>query len=686
MNGRVPWHLDREVKKNGRHPTAFTDDPPGSVAVLDVPEVAPPPAAPEPRPERAPFADRPRRPLKPRWVEHPGDAVAAGRYLANTAAHETFIRGPGHARTVARHAWNGWWRAARNLYHWWMLTELEPVRISAARSGRRQEHGDLYKQRDKGRRRRFAAVAAYTLGVFTTEAVFTVMFVRGLVAFTADVRSFTFNVAALAVFTAGACGLAAIVSTFAVFGRHASTNGRTDEQVARERRQGRFTPDRVVRGFDLGGLKNVTTVGGPRQAGRGRFAHWTITVHLAEGDATRQALAKHDNIASALGVHRDLLFLDRPAAGIEGELEVTVLRNDPMTGPPPKHPLVSAHRPTHNAWTDGLPLGLDVRGRPVDIPILWRNVGIGGRTRVGKTFTILGLSLSASADKGWGVNTMEFKGDDFYGPLRAAGGTHLTFMPGDKAGVRAAIAALEQLEADVGERNRAVGRLSTADNPQGKLTEELARTDARFAPQIWVVDEIQNAIDVDSAFLKVLTGLARTAPSQAVSLVIGMQRAARETLEELRSHLSIRIGLSMEETDDSRMLLGSSHETGRVDASAIPGDQPGVGWLVGHGQPTKVRMYGVDRQVEAYLQRLGRVLPAPPVDAGVVGRLAGLFEAGEWALACSVLAERAGLSTRKLAADLRAAGVEPRIDRTGNVTGNRETLYVHLDQLGGHGS
>lgn len=434
---------------------------------------------------------------------------------------------------------------------------------------------------------------------------------------------------------------------------------------------GPVTRDQIGTAFHDAGIPGVTTVGAP-QYDRGRVI---LHVVLPPGTESREAISARNKVASALGKNRQCVSITQRPGAPENHVVVTVADRPIMDRARPSSPLTKAS--AWNVWAQGLPLGEDENGDPVTLPLTadgeltgW-NALVFGIMRRGKSFSIMNLLVPYTLDPQADTVILEFKGDSPYEPLRH---TSVKFVTSARVGIEAAtrqgVDALEWLKQMVQQRQWALAAMSVDDNPKGKLTERLARTDPRFRLMIVVVDEFLNAAEASDEFTPLLDWLLRNGPSVGVTIVLGTQRATQKVMDGLRSYLPVRYCLPVVERSDSSMVLGSEHIQGVVDASAL-GDRTGIGYLQGSGHTRLVQTYSVDRRL---LEELGgRAAPVTATDTGgdlpvslaktqvpLPVRVAGLFRPKDdgW-VSSAELATRLGdgWDTRRIGKELRAVGV-----------------------------
>jgi hypothetical protein len=674
------------------------------------------PPAPPPKP-RVPLRDRERLPLaRPVMKDPKGELKWAAGHVGNRVAHHG-LRLDQHTATFARAAGRGARRAVTDIRAYVRMPATLDALAKLVEAGRDEKHADLarrYEERRKARRARAQAVGGPVAGAV---AVGWLALAGWLTSGDPAPDPGTFlcdlPVAALPF-------LAVAVVACAVHGRQRGSDKPGTVRLAKADHRpvqlapARPTADMVYAAFDASGIKGIVCELAPHRVGAG----WEAVVRIPVGNDTFKTAAKaHDRIAGNLGIGAECLVLapiPTAARGSEKHVRIWWTRTDPFRGDPIPHPLLDPRRIPADLWNDGLPIGTDPRGSEIRIAMVDTPfVGIVGRPGSGKSFAFLDVITGIAADPLWDLDCWSFKPSDDFSPakplVKAGGGVYRCGT--DDATFEAFYRYLCQRRAEYTERNKALGRLPIERRFRMKVERDVAADPdlvPSMRPRAVLVDEILTALGSKKWGTKILgelEELARTIRSQNGVFFFGSQFADSGVFEDLQKLLGARICLSVARWQDSKGALGGDHDPDTADASKIPLAAKGVAIVagamddpvIGERPTVKGRFYGNDlRWVNDHIDRClagpragqapaVQLAKADPVVDAFVGRLRAALN-GDEALTCTALGERLELgagavAAKRLAEQARAAGIEPRKDTTGGVTGRREALYVHREQL-----
>lgn len=422
---------------------------------------------------------------------------------------------------------------------------------------------------------------------------------------------------------------------------------------------------------------------------------WAVVLDLAYGKTADKAIELRDPIASGLDVDERQVFLSRVrgAAGSARRLHLWVCEVDPLSIPAGRSPLIDLG--FVNFWKPW-PLGLNERGEAVEICTLWAALLVGAIPRRAKTFTLRLFALAAALDPHVKLMVFDQKGSPDWTPFEHVADR---LFYGDRADPETGVHPLAALRdtvndllAEVDRRNRLLRTLPKEICPEGKLTEELARTAGLGLELIvLVIDEVQRGFgskEFKDELDQGLTDLVKVGPSVGVITKGATQKPdAKSTPTGFRDQFGIRVGLYMSNRDASEAILGAGAGSEGMRADRLPPDAIGSGILRGTGDAAvnggTVRFYLADsvdaekiclrgralREQAGTLSGMakGMTVSATPPQYSVARDLAVVFGSAEKLhsdVLCSRLADRwpdryVGWTPIQMAAALKPHEVRP---------------------------
>lgn len=339
-----------------------------------------------------------------------------------------------------------------------------------------------------------------------------------------------------------------------------------------------------------------------------------LVVDLPPGMAVSRLLKRHEEFAQALG---------RPA-------ECVVIEPQPRVSPGRFEMFVAAKRLDEKgspAWVwrdgrarsffDGVPVGVDARGRDVVVPLFEANGLIAGATGMGKSYSARLLLMGAALDPNVTILVHNLKGGPDY---KAFGPVAHTLRAGSTpADLEALIADLAWVQSEIGRRGRVLENLPSVRVPEGKLTPQVA-AEAGMGPVVLLVDEAQRAFTSRDGkrIATMLEDVVRTGRAVGVSVHLVTQGAKEGSIPSgIMDQLPRRIGHGVTTISDANLILGSDAH-GRA-LRAVDIDAPGIAYVgAAGGHMVKAAMAKVDLpEVEAIVQRAAEL-------RSKVGKLTGM--------------------------------------------------------------
>jgi len=308
-----------------------------------------------------------------------------------------------------------------------------------------------------------------------------------------------------------------------------------------------------------------------------------VLVALAHGRTFTEAMNAREKIASGLDVALSQVYLTRDKLSNRSH-HLYVSDVDPLSIPAGRSPLLDCK--VRDIWT-AAPLGLDERGRRVNLPLLFHSVLVGAQPRKGKTFTARSLALFAALDPHVRLSVFDGKGSpDWRKFALVAWSFGFGLLPDRIQGdpLETLVWTLQQIKQDVLRRNVKLSELPTSICPEGKLTRDIAR-DPRFGMPVWVVilDEFQEFLNSgdderDLVVADLLVFIVKVGPSVGIIPVDSTQRPSgigstgkvAKRFTDFRDNHLTRFALKTGSWQVSDLVLGAGAYSEGYDSSALP--------------------------------------------------------------------------------------------------------------------
>ncbi|WP_133150809.1 cell division protein FtsK [Frankia canadensis] len=455
----------------------------------------------------------------------------------------------------------------------------------------------------------------------------------------------------------------------------------------------RLTADIVLRAYYAAKLGNPDkpdqqiTFGSP-MAREGEGSR--VVVDLPYGKGLTDAVRTLPSIASGLDVSTSQVFISRDDSSVRRHV-LWVADRDPLALPAGTTPLL-ARKPT-DIWKPA-PFGLNERGRPVALDMMWNSILIGAQPRQGKTFALRSLALYAALDPYVRISVFDGGGKPDWRIFSLVADRCGFGLAPDISGdpIDTLLFTLRELKKDVQRRYVELSKLPPAICPEGKLTRDIAR-DPDYGMPVWLLalDEFQEYFntgnqDADKEIAELLVYLIRVAPAAGVIIGSATQRpsgigSSGETsrrFTDFRDNHIIRFALKTGSWQVSDLVLGSGAYTEGLDSSTLLPQHKGVGILRGasDANPT-VRTFLADAQHAEQIIHAARALrqaartltgqaAGVPVPArrDVLADVAAVF-AGEPGLHWAEIAERLSATAPDVYADVTADVVSAQVRALG---------------------
>jgi DNA segregation ATPase FtsK/SpoIIIE, S-DNA-T family len=348
-----------------------------------------------------------------------------------------------------------------------------------------------------------------------------------------------------------------------------------------------------------------------------------MVIDLPPGVAVSRLLKRHEEFAQALGRPAECVVLEPQPRVSPGRFELFVASKRLDEKDPPKWTWRDGKR---RSFFDGVPVGLDARGRDVVVPLFEANGLIAGAAGMGKSYSARLLLMGAALDPNVRVLVHNLKGGPDYRAFAPI--AHTLRAGASPADLDALAADLAWMQGEIGRRGRVLENLPTSRVPEGKLTPEIAAMDG-MGPVVLLVDEAQRAfISKNGKQLAIqFEDVVRTGRAVGMHVHLVTQGTKDGAIPSgIMDQLVRRIGHGVTTISDANLILGSDAH-GRTHR-AVDIDTPGIAYVgTAGGHMVKAAMAKVDLpDVERIVQHAEKLRRA----AGTLsGMAAGTVPADE---------------------------------------------------------
>jgi S-DNA-T family DNA segregation ATPase FtsK/SpoIIIE len=545
-----------------------------------------------------------RRPVLPEWARSAEEFRQAARFMLGYYSHVSAyhaVRTPVYAGRLALRAPVGALRLSRTAGRWVWDAEGHPIRSAAVQRADAETYLKLSEQRNRR------------------------VFNRGLVALASLAVTVPVGWAGWDLTPAWAhwAAISTAVLALGALGRPADKPLISRAVVAGQ--APKLTSETVIRALTSLGIaamsekyaKSVTFPAPITREGPG----WRADVDLPHGVTVTDILDRRDRLASALRRNLGCVWPEGDAEQHAGRLVLWVgdkpLRETKQPAWPLRRSSADVFRP--------VPFGIDVRGRLVEITLIFANLLIGAMPRQGKTATLRALLLAVALDPDCELRIFELKGT---GDLSVLEGCchHYASGAGEEA-LQAAMASLRDLYGELEKRAMAISRLYAHNRalvPDNKVTPAVSG-DRRHGlwPIVAAIDECQELFshpDYKEDAERLATAIIKRGPALGIMLVLATQRPDKDSLPKgIADNVALRFCLKVEGQPANDMVLGTSaYQAGHRATIFTPGKDAGIGILKGAtDQPIVARSFYFNGPASENIAERARALRAAS------GRLSG---------------------------------------------------------------
>ena len=352
-----------------------------------------------------------------------------------------------------------------------------------------------------------------------------------------------------------------------------------------------------------------------------------MVIDLPPGVAVSRLVKKHEEFAHALGRPAECVVIEPQPRVSPGRFELFVAAKRLDEKDPPRWAWRDGKR---RSFFDGVPVGVDTRGRDVLVPLFEANGLIAGASGMGKSYSARLLLMAAALDPTATVLIHNLKGGADYRSFAPI--AHTLRAGASPADLDALAADLAWMQSEIARRGRVLETLPASVVPEAKLTPEIARMEG-MGPVILLVDEAQRAFvsKEGKRFEATFEDVVRTCRAVGMNVQLVTQGTKSGAIPSgIMDQLVRRIGHGVSTISDANLILGSDAH-GRT-YRAVDIEAPGVAYVgTAGGYMVKAAMAKVDlpdvERIVAHAEKLRRaagtlsgmaagVVPADDHDGG----------------------------------------------------------------------
>ena len=301
---------------------------------------------------------------------------------------------------------------------------------------------------------------------------------------------------------------------------------------------------------------------------------WSAMVELPPGRPAREASRKLPELAAACGVDVCQVAVDM-VSGNAARFVLWVADSDPLGGPAVASPLLARTTP-FDVWADKIPVGLDVRGRPVAFGLPERSLLVGGEPGGGKSVASNNVLGAVALDPHARLRLVDGKGGADLSDYEEIAEQFI-----GEPDPESVLVMLNDTREEMGERYRKLKAVGAR-----KVSAELsAELDMRLI--VVHLDEIQvftTDEDLGKQIVRALWDLVSRGRASGIVVSAATQRPAAEVVpSKLRDILSVRWALRCTTPQASDTILGQGWAGRGFNAAMIDSLQRGAGLLLAEG-------------------------------------------------------------------------------------------------------
>ncbi|WP_369370120.1 hypothetical protein AB1046_15050 [Promicromonospora sp. Populi] len=312
-------------------------------------------------------------------------------------------------------------------------------------------------------------------------------------------------------------------------------------------------------------------------------AGFRADIDLPPGATAGEVMEKRSQLASGLRRPIGCVWPEGDPEVHEGRLILYVGDKSLSQSDPTPWPL--ARKGTVNVF-EPFRVGVDQRGRKVDMTLMYASGIVGSIPRMGKTFTLRLLLLAAALDPRVEIHAHDLRGGADLDPLAKV--AHYYRSGDDPEDIAALLAGLKAVQKEMRRRYKLIRTLPKDICPEGKVTDALA-SDKRLGmhPIFMAYDETQVMYEhpTHGAEIRaVAEDIVRRGPAAGIMLWHATQRPDDKSIPTaVSANAVLRICLKVMGWRENDMVLGTGAYKAGINATMFNRTDRGVAYLAGEG-------------------------------------------------------------------------------------------------------
>ena len=243
-------------------------------------------------------------------------------------------------------------------------------------------------------------------------------------------------------------------------------------------------------------------------------------------------------------------------------------------------------------------IGVDPRGRPITITLMFATMLIGAMSRMGKSVLARLLMLACALDPRAELHIYDLKGSRDMLPL--AGVAYRLVAGDDEEDIVALLTDAREIQQGMRRRYKRIKNLPADLCPESKVTDQLAsRRELKLHPVVLFIDECQIGFDhptYGKELAAICIDISKRGPAVGIIPIFCTQKMDKGSIPTaLTSNAILRFCLRVANQVANDMILGTSAYKSGIRATMFTRKEVGVGYLAGEADdPTITRVAYVD--------------------------------------------------------------------------------------------